>query len=453
MSYTVKNGKVTKTPPSSAPSENIEDLIGAHATIIPDEAPGERPSRTDRLKSGLSSTWASLTRLSLQMAAHDDPVLVAKLEPFERNFAKLRGALQLGDCVIKAGGLTILIGVVSGEGVTFATVSIASLIGIYLTLLDHLSFVRGSLLENGLRAMRDHRLNVTFFSGNRKSAKWAKIIRIGMSVLVGALLAFAVGLRYEYDAITQQEQLDFIAANRVIYEQAVHDFDSVRQRAAKDYQDAVARQKAGRNSSAKRRDQIDADVQAARLRLDTFDQGRPDAITRSMGAQATFVPKDDSFIGRVRAFLEVLWARPASALPIIAVDLATCALDLASATISMIYVPSAYAAELARRQLETLVRTTREAAATLRRGGGIRPGTGEGDDEPPPAPASPAGSAAAAPPEPPEPPRPAGGAAMPPKPPRPPADATGAPMPARRGRGRPRKDASAPANGKGGSDV
>ena len=397
---------------------DIENLVGPQISLAGPLQTG-RASWLAGFKSALKSGASSVEKLSLQLAAHDDPDLVAKLAPYERNFAKLRGWLQVGDVLVKTGGFTILIGYVSGAGFTAATFFSAAGVAVYLAAVDHLFFVRAPLAESGRRAMADVGMLVALPSANSRSARWAKVLRLAMSGITGIVLALVIGLKYDHAAIVQREQEDWLTNNRVIIERVVHDFDAKQQLAEKAYRQLLAL--ANKNVSARHREQRDAELARRQGELDNLNAGRSNAIERLIESAPNFIPRDDSFIGHIKAFLEVLWENPAVAVPILLLDLAALSIDLLTATLSLVYIPSAYSAEILRRQLESIVQTTRSAAANLKPINQRVP-PADGDTRPPPPPAPPSAENAA-PPQPPARPVTNGGDTL-----------------LRRGRGRPRKN-------------
>jgi hypothetical protein len=405
-----------------ATSLDIEKLVTPQISLTGPPLPG--PSWSAGCRSFLKSATASAEVLSLRLAALDDPELVAKLAPYEKNFAKLRGFLQLGDLGIKTLGLAILLGVVSGSGVTPSILLVAVVLATYLVAVDRITFVRAPLLDAGLRAMADAGMQVKLPSRGRRSAKFAKALRFVMTIVTGVLFALVLGLKYDSSAILQQERLDFLSNNRSLYEQATHDYDGKKQRAEEAVREQLAVVNGKRNVSAQRREQQAAELNRRQRTLEQLNIGRSEMIEQWIEKQPNFIPGDaSSFIGRIRAFFEFLWANPAAALPVLALDAVVLALDLMTATLSSIGIPSLYAAEMLRRQLESIVRTTRATAANLKPA--EERASSDGDDPPPPA-------------------SPAAGAAAPPRPPQPPSPgANGAAMP-QRGRGRPRKNETAP---------
>jgi hypothetical protein len=404
----------------------FENLVAPQISLtrLPD-----RVSWLGGLKSVLKSTVASAEALSLWLAAHDDPDLVAKLKPYEKNYAKLRGYLQIGDVGVKTVGYTFFFGYVSGAGPTATNISFAVAVAIYLAAVDHFTFVRGTLVATGLRGMADAGMTVKLPSASHRSAKLAKVLRLTMSGITGVLLAFVIGLTYDHAAIVKQETLDSLSSNHALVEQATRDYDAKAQRAEKEYRDELAL--LNRNLSARRREALSAEVAHHQAELQEIKANRSSTITRWITSQPDFIPKDDSFFGHIKAFLEMLWENPLAAVPILALDAAALLIDLLTATLSLSYIPSTYAAEMLRRQLQEIVLITRSAAA------GLKPaaqGAGDADNVPAAPPAEP-DAQHAAPPKPPPPPNPA---------------ANGAAPPPKRPRGRPRKQVI---SATGGSEV
>jgi len=405
----------------SSPND-IQNRVGLKGSIIGPQTPG--PSHADRFKSWLKATAASTEKLSFLLAAHDDPELIAKLKPYERNFAKLRGVGQVLDLGVKTAGMTMLLDYVSGSGFSAGNLAMAALLAAYLGLVDHFTFVRAPLVETGLRAMADAGLKLELPSVNEKSTRRAKLLRVSVSVLTGVVLAFVIGLAYDRDAIVQQEQLDWIANNRSSYDQAVRDYNAKEKYFEEAYREHFASAHSKRRMSAQLRAKLNAELAKSQSDLDTLRTGRGQVLDGWIKSQPGFIPKDDSFIGRIKAFIEVIRANPLAGVPILALDVLALALDLMTAMLSLVRIPSLYAAETVRRHLEAIVQTARLAAANLtpveQRG---LPTGDRTDDEPDRRPPT----------------SPAAGGAKTPSPPWPPITAAnGAAIP-HRGPGRPRK--------------
>jgi hypothetical protein len=416
---------------TSSESRKIENLVGVEMSIIPPPAPpAVRPSFVDRFKSVLKSTGAGVSSLSLQLAAHDDPELVTKLAPYEKNVARVRGFMQIVDFGFKAGGLTVLYGYVAG-GVSVVVVGAAAGTALYLVLVDHFVFVRSALPEAGLSAMSDTRLRIKVPSTKRRSARWAKAFRIGVSVTTAIVVALILGLKIDRPAIVQQEQLDFLANNHGLIDQAERDFDTGRQRLEQNIRSSTY---ASTHGPARRRAQAEQELQQRQDELSRLNAGRADTLERWIKAQPSFIPKNESLAGDIKAYGEFLWANPAAGWLVLALTVGAIAMDLITATLSLIFVPSAYSAEVMRRQLESLIRTSRAAAAQL------RPLSEPPDDRPPTGGASAAAKPPAVLSE--EPESPAAPTIVPHETPHrpasPPTAMNGVTPPAKRGRGRPK---------------
>jgi hypothetical protein len=350
--------------------------------------------RTDQLKSAFTLTGASIATLGLQLCAHDDPELVKKLAPFERNFAVVRGWLQIVDLAVKTILLSILLNCITADGAV-GNVWMAMVLASYLAAVDHLTFVRAPLLGVGIRALADAGLWVSLPSANDKRSKWTKRLRIATSIVTALVLSFAVGLKYDRAAIDQRMQEDFLADNQANYQTINRDLDAKRKQAENAVSAAQRLLKASRDYSPQRVGQVQAELARRQGALEQLKAGRPDATNQLLKKEPNFIPKDDSFFGSIKAFLEVLWANPLAALPIIGIDLIALSLDLMTATLSLVYIPSVYAAELVRRQLEGVTQAARAAASTLKPGGAPPPLPV--DPPEPPSPAAPAAAMAAAP--------------------------------------------------------
>ena len=372
--------------------DNIEDLIGADMRVVPPPAePPPRGSWMARGKSILKATTACAAALSLRFAAVDDPELAAKLKPFERNFFVLRGGLQGLDFCTKAMGLIFLFEWASGSGVSADIVVAAVVVAAFLVTADHVTFVRASLIETGIQVLFDARLKVMLPSLNRRSVRRAKALRVAVTCLAGVLLAFVIGIKFDHAAIVQQREKDWLANNQANYSQAVRDFGRTEQGLEDQRKHAMAQLK--KRLSARHREETEAELARIESAIQKLDAGRAQFVGGYVKSQPDSIPKDDSVIGDVEAFVEVVRANPLAALPVLGLDVLALALDLMTAMLSMVYIPSAYAAETVRRQLEAVTKTARDAATNLKPLGQRAPASDDGDDDPPSPPASPAAAA------------------------------------------------------------
>ena len=264
----------------------------------------------------------------------------------------------------------------AGDGFSFLRCCACFAVAAFMTFTD-CAVLQSRMFQRGVKELRDGGIYIKLPSDADRATRRIVGFRIAQSIGFGALIATAVGLAMNGEAINARIDEDYLARNHAIVEQAGADYNAelAHAQAAYDSQHGLVDRltnpqarvtgRANLPTSERRVVQEKQRLDQDRAALDQLIAARPERLHRAIEASPLRIEKSNSLVSRVRALFEEFWERPISSIPALLIDGLIIGLDSTVLCLGSIGIRGRYPARYARRRLEEL---TEEARATAELG-------------------------------------------------------------------------------------